>query len=255
MLHQLLDPFFIFMMCIGFLTVALWLRRKIAPRLITSLTVCYILLYIGCTPLAMHFALGSLEWRFEDGGPIPDDRQAIVVLGGNITYDLENPAQPTLGDDSMHRCLGAMEVYRAGSKRPIVLTGGMRPGHLKQVAPTLAEMMERFLRKQSLDPEAEIILEDRAWNTYQNAKRTTPLLRERDIQKIILITDAIHMPRAERCFRSQGFEVTPYAVQRRTDNFQLSIWSFLPSVWAVQDMKRVTHEWLGLAWYSLRGFI
>ena len=246
MLHQLLDPFFILMMCIGFSTAALWLRRKIAPRLITSLTILYILLYIGCTPLAMHFALGSLEWQFDYSEPIPEDRQAIVVLGGYLIRDPEDPTKRELGDDTLHRCLGAIEVYRAGPKRPIVLSGGM--GYL-------AATMSDFLTEHGLDPDAEILLEDKAWNTHQNAKRTAPILHKHGIEKIILITDAFHMPRAERCFRAQGFEVTPYAVQHRTENFELSIWSFLPSVWAAQDMNRVMHEWLGISWYSLKGFI
>jgi uncharacterized SAM-binding protein YcdF (DUF218 family) len=119
----------------------------------------------------------------------------------------------------------------------------------------LAATMSEFLQEHGLDPEAEIITEELAWNTRQNAKRTAPLLKERGIERIVLITDACHMLRAERCFRAQGFEVTPYAVQQRTANFDLSIWSFLPSVWAAQDMNRVAHEWLGIAWYSLRGFI
>ena len=81
----------------GILIGMLWCRRKIAPRLITALTIAYVLLYIGCTPVAMYFALGSLEWQFDFDKPIPEDRQAIVVLGGYVTYDPDDPKPLQVG--------------------------------------------------------------------------------------------------------------------------------------------------------------
>lgn len=56
-------------------------------------------------------------------------------------------------------------------------------------------------------PEAAMITEDRARNTYENAVETKRLLGE---AWILLVTSASHVPRALALFRKQGLTVTPF---------------------------------------------
>jgi uncharacterized SAM-binding protein YcdF (DUF218 family) len=91
--------------------------------------------------------------------------------------------------------------------------------------------------------------------THENAVESARLLRERGIRKVLLITDATHLWRAERCFLAQGIEVVPCGAYYRTIDFEWSEWKFLPNARAARNTSRVLHEWLGLIWYRLRGWI
>ena len=114
--------------------------------------------------------------------------------------------------------------------------------------------MSEFLRTHGL-PTADIVLEDQSRTTYENAVLTARLLRARDLDEIVLITDALHMARAERCFRSQGIKVVPVGCRHRTTQFNWSILIFLPTFNALEDMHGVAHEWLGIFWYVLKSRI
>ena len=69
----------------------------------------------------------------------------------------------------------------------------------------------------------------------------------------MLVTDASHLPRAARCFRAQGINVVPAGSRFRTNRFQWSLSSFLPSAGGAQGFGRAMHEWLGSLWYELTG--
>ena len=100
-----------------------------------------------------------------------------------------------------------------------------------------------------------IWVEGRSSNTYGNAVETAHLLMPKGMRRIVLVTEAFHMPRAVGCFRKQGFEVLPAAASYRT--LQLHSWGefLLPRVWAVEVEQEAIHEWVGLAWYKIHGEI
>lgn len=98
-------------------------------------------------------------------------------------------------------------------------------------------------------------LETQSRTTYENAVESKRLLEQRGIGKVVLVTEAIHLPRGVGCFRRQGFEVVPAACQYRATRFELAPSRFLPNANAALNFQEVWHEWLGLAWYWLRGRI
>ncbi len=72
---------------------------------------------------------------------------------------------------------------------------------------------------------------------------------------MILVTDATHMPRALRCFRAQGIEVVPAPCNYRTTPLRWSIAMLIPQYYALGGFHAAAHEWLGMAWYRLRGWL
>jgi len=132
---------------------------------------------------------------------------------------------------------------------PVLLCGG-NPG--PPYTESFARTMGSVLAKSGV-PEDSIWLEERSSSTYENAVFAAGLLRTKHIRKILLVTNAYHMLRAERCFRKQGFEVIPGPVK-----FQQVTWDLddlIPNPRAIQQSERVLHEIGGLAWYALRGRI
>jgi len=69
----------------------------------------------------------------------------------------------------------------------------------------------------------------------------------------LLVTDAVDMVRAVGCFRKQDVQVIPAACHYRATPFQPTLFTFLPSAGAVRNCQRVSHEWLGVAWYGAHG--
>ena len=143
-----------------------------------------------------------------------------------------------------------MELHRLAPDRPILVSGGQleegRPD------PTAAGAMRDFLVRCGV-PAPAIITEGRAANTYENAVESCRLLRERGIRRIVLVTDAAHMRRAEACFRAQGVDVVPSACAHRANEYHFEWRDLAPDVRSAADVDQAWHEWVGLAVYRLRG--
>jgi hypothetical protein len=71
---------------------------------------------------------------------------------------------------------------------------------------------------------------------------------------LILVTDAYHMLRSERCFRKEGIDVVPAACAYRSFS-KLHGMDLLPSWEAISWNEDILHESLGLLWYRIRSWI
>ncbi|HZC03901.1 MAG TPA: YdcF family protein, partial [Gammaproteobacteria bacterium] len=65
-------------------------------------------------------------------------------------------------------------------------------------------------------PATAIITETTALTTREEARRLSALLQPRGIQRILLVTDATHMPRSLRLFEQAGFVVHSAPVDELT---------------------------------------
>ena len=92
-------------------------------------------------------------------------------------------------------------------------------------------------------PEA-IIVENQSTSTAENAREVARLLRREAIPSILLVTSPLHMRRAKLCFERMGLEVscapTPSIGTGRHESLVV---------------KEVLHEYLGLGYYRVRGWI
>lgn len=251
-MDHLTDPLLLlFLLTLGML-VSLWRGRIYSRRRLGLVTVVFAGLLAICTPAFVFLMLGSLEWWYPPGGERSADARAIVVLSGCLRPLDAQWKDVELGQDTRTRCLKGVEIYRQSGRRPVVVSGGKvsadRPG------PTLARAMAAFLAEHGVAKD-DLVVEEQSRSTHENAVESARLLHQRGITKVMLITDATHLWRAERSFQAQGIEVVPCGSYYRANTFDGSLWSFLPNVGAARDTKLVLHEWLGMIWYRLRGWI
>jgi uncharacterized SAM-binding protein YcdF (DUF218 family) len=250
LLTEALDPLLIFFVLTALALVRLWSGPAESRRRLKWVTVSFLGLAVVCLPVVSYFAAGSLEWRYEPLNDRPADAQAIVVFGGELLPANDVRLEAELGRESIYRCLHAARLYRAGSPCPVLVSGG--DVDASRSGPTLARSMHDFLRKIGVAGN-DLILEERSRNTYENAVESAKILRERGIDRIVLVTDAIDLLRADLCFRRQGFEPALAGTNHRATRRSWRLSDFLPSSRAATDVGRVTHEWLGIAWYRIRG--
>ncbi|HEX4923968.1 MAG TPA: YdcF family protein [Bdellovibrionales bacterium] len=176
-------------------------------------------------------------------------RQAIVVLTGGIVHF--EPARDMFHwGSSADRATEAARLYKKGLAPLLIVTGTERekPGLERE-----AESIARYWREQGVPPE-HIVVENQARDTSENGARTASLLAERGITDFFLVTTACHMPRSRRVFEKLGLSPSLYPVD----------FVPVPQGWAqfrVRPLERllvlraVIHEYGGMGWYWVRGWI
>jgi uncharacterized SAM-binding protein YcdF (DUF218 family) len=206
------------------------------------------LLWISSTPLVAYVSLGSLEWGYQPLENWPADCDTMVVLSGGVNSGFD-PAddEVELSEDTLYRCLEAAKLFRQHRPSRVVLTGGKAKEH---VGPTLAEAMHDFLVGQGI-PTHRIELETASRNTFENALFVDRLLESTGRTHVVLVTDAAHMARSRRTFERLGLKVTVAPCRFRSAEFPARC--LIPSPWSAAAVAEASHEWLGLAWYRLRG--
>lgn len=228
----------------------LWWKRLESPRRLRWVTIPFVLLALLSTPAAGFLALGTLEWSYPPHEDIPAETQALVVLAGYVRPQDAVRLRAELGSDTLYRCLHAAALHRRANDLPILVSGGLPDG--VPPGPPFAEAMRTFLVELGV-PTERIWVEDRSRTTHENAEESARLLRERGIERIVLVTDAEHMRRSAGCFRKQGLDVTPSPCNHAATQFHGQLRDFLPGADGAGRVERAAHEWLGTLYYWLRG--
>jgi uncharacterized SAM-binding protein YcdF (DUF218 family) len=172
---------------------------------------------------------------------------AIVVLGGGVHEDApEYGDGPTVHDRTLGRVRYAAHLARR-TGLPILATGG----RFKEDHPAEAELMQAILEREfGIGP---VMTEIKSQNTWENAAYSAAILRRRHIDTILLVTNAVHQPRAIAAFAAHGLKVIPAPTLFFDDQPDLlDPQSWLPSVRAIMEIHYGCYEWLGRWWYALR---
>ena len=203
--------------------------------------------------------MSSLEWRNLPSGELPT-ADAIVLLGG-ATRAAVYPRAMTEMNEAGDRLLQAVRLYREG-KAPTIIASGGAIDWLGSATPE-AEGMREILEFMDIPPES-IIVESSARNTYENARRVREIADELGIERILLVTSALHTPRSVGVFEKQGFVVIPapadfLATQSDAGAAAATLgarfYQLVPDAQYLALSTRALKEYLGIAVYRLRGWM
>ena len=174
--------------------------------------------------------------------------EAIVILSGGRNLDApEYGHSDTVSMHSLQRVRYGAWLQRH-TRLPILVTGGKV---FDSSRPAEAELMQQILTQEYQVPVKWIEIHSR--NSWENAALSRVILKEAGINRIYLVTQAWHMPRARLAFEAVGLEVIPAPtgfVGGESD--APLILDFLPSAAALMTNYYVAHELMGLVWYKLR---
>ena len=228
-----------------------WTPLPIALALIILLT--------ASNPNLSDRLVKSLEWQYIPSNQMPE-AEAIVVLGG-ATRSISYPGVMVDMNEHGDRLLYAAKLYKEGLAPLIILSGGRIDWYGNQEAE--AEDMAEILQIMGI-PEEAIIKEPNSLNTYQNAVYTKKVLQENDINKVILITSAFHMPRSASIFRRQQIEIIPaptdfliteHILDKYNQSLESKIIGFFPNPGSLERTTKVVQEYIGMVVYRLRGWL
>lgn len=232
----------------AFIGLVIW-RLGLVRTGFYTVVLAVLWLYVCSIAQFSYFLMGKLE---QDFPPRPlaemEEVDAIVLLGGALRGDTVSADMPDMNHYA-DRLVHAVALYKAGKADHLLLAGGSQQGSRSE-----AHLMQDVLAVMGVPPEV-LILEDQSKNTHDNAVNSARLLKDRGMNRILLVSSAFHMPRAYTLFNKQGLDVIPAP----TDYQQVKLTSTLPSgIPGVKNLVRTTealHEIVGYQVYRMRGWL
>jgi uncharacterized SAM-binding protein YcdF (DUF218 family) len=216
-------------------------RRRFGMTLVAAAVAALWLL--SCHAVSLELA-GRMLPRVAPLAPAQlEQAQVIVVLGGGVLpeapeYGEAQPAAPTLA----RLRYGVWLARRSG--KPLAFAGGVGWAAAGTGAPSEGEVARRIAQQDY--GMALRWVDGHSRDTAENAAQIAALLRRDGVQRIVLVTDALHMPRALRAFARTGLEVAPAPTQLPGwRERQLLEW--LPSARGLLLSREVLRERLALA--------
>jgi uncharacterized SAM-binding protein YcdF (DUF218 family) len=176
---------------------------------------------------------------------------AIVLLGGV----LDDRSTATHGvpayNDNIERLLVTFDALRTGRAKMAVISGG-------PVDASRSDTIEaRVLAKQLVDwgiAEDRIVVEDQAKNTRENAVLVAGIARTRGWTSLLMVTSAMHVPRALDCFRAVQLDVDVLPVDYRSWDSKRFSSSWLPRPSFLAESTAVIREAFGRLVYRVQGY-
>lgn len=228
------------------------LFKRAQGMAVLELGLAAILWAVGATPLS-YWLLASLEQPYAMSTQSPPTADAVVMLGGTHDFTKRGLLRFNMGDGA-NRVLTAIELMRTGKAPALVLGGAFY--RLDGVKRPDAELLEAWFRAWRL-PTGRLHPLGMCADTRDEAKRTAALVMDRKWKRILVVSTASHLRRAEAVFRQVGLDVVPVGCNFvGMDGLEAGgQWHWVPQLRGFSNLQRWSHEEIGWWWYRLRGWI
>lgn len=182
--------------------------------------------------------------------PLPSQVDGILVLGGGEDGEIFAARHVQAPDPAEGRLIASAELARRYPHAKLIFSGGMA-AYAKGALPE-ASVARAIYAQMGLPPD-RMIAENRSRNTWENFLYSKELARPRPGQIWVVVTSAVHMPRAMGIAAKLHWHVLPWpADYMSTGRAEGESWS--DSLGSKLDhLESVVHEWAGLAVYRLTG--
>lgn len=193
------------------------------------------ILAFGLLPTAA-FLMRPLETRY----PIPaglGSVDGIVVLAGAERTEISESLGQLQLDSSGDRLTTFLRLANEYPSARLVYSGARQAGAASEL-----------ILGAGIDP-GRIEFDDRSRDTCDSARYVPELAGPAEGETWLLVTSAFHMPRSMACFRAEGWDIVPYPTDFRRG---ANPWHF-GLLDNLEDLDLAAHEWLGLAYYRIRG--
>lgn len=204
-----------------------------------------VLMLAQCLPTVSSALMATLEDRAGTVLTDAKDAQAIVILSSGLRRDADEYGGDTVTERSLVRLRYGATLARR-HQLPVLVTGGQPPTAHRAEADAIGDVLENEFGV------AVRWRETGSKDTADNATLSAQILRAAGIRRIILVTQAFHMPRALRLFEDAGFDVLPAPTDFKShgeDTLTPADW--VPQAYALHNSYYALHEWLGIAWFEL----
>ncbi len=237
-LPALLSPLMLVLVLLGF---TLWRRCRVATL------IALLILLLASLPI-VSFPLFRLVENNAVRQPITamQSADAIVVLSGMLT-DVRGVDGVVSEWSDADRFFAGVDLYKAGKAPLLVFTGGRMPWTLSERSE--GDQLANKAHELGV-PQTALRVTGDVENTADEAQAVAKLLGAGS-HRMILVTSAFHMPRAQFLFEREGITVHPYAVDFKTEAAAPTPMDYLPSVRALALTDIALRELIGRLYYRL----
>lgn len=217
-------------------------RQRLSLLLFFAAGVLFILF---TTPFLPHRLIAGLERQYPPLIHPPAASRStlpthIVVLGGGHVADGRLPYNDQLSDPALKRLVEGIRLHRLIPGSQLVLSGFAREG----LPDSHAQVMAKVALMLGVSPADTLLL-----NTPQNTMQEAQAYYQRFGQghPLIVVTTAIHIPRAIMHFQSAGLYpvAAPTGFMLKRDALPRRF-SLLPSERYLTKTKQALHEYVGM---------
>ena len=167
-----------------------------------------------------------------------DAPKLVVVLGAGHRDRRDLPVTSQLSEPAMVRVVEGVRQWRTLPDARLVFTGTVDAGRIRE-----PEAMADLAMQLGV-PRERIVIEGQSLDTDDHARYLQAIVGE---QPFLLVTSAVHLPRATLLFRQRGMHPLPVPAGR----ISLPTEGWGPSAATLERSTRTAHEALGLAWAHL----
>lgn len=171
----------------------------------------------------------------------------VVVLSGMLGV-VNSKHGPIYEWGDPDRFFAGIELMRAKKARFILFTGGLFPWQTQLQSE--GAYLASFAKQAGL-VESQIAVTEDVQNTAQEANAVKKYLIQHDLKKIILVTSAYHMPRAQQLFQNAGIDLQTYPVDSKVVLYNTTPMDFLPDAGAFSATQYALRELIGRFYYFL----
>jgi uncharacterized SAM-binding protein YcdF (DUF218 family) len=218
----------------------------------------FVVLWLSSTPLISNLMVRSIEgWEERILAIDAPHGDAIVVLsGGRLVAPGAAGVSEWIDAD---RFYSGVELFQAGKAPLMIFTGGWAPWEPK--AKPEGEILIEYAKALGVSLD-NILTTGAVVNTAEESEAVAKLLSKKGVKikdpagqfRILLVTSAFHMQRAQRLFERTGLQVIPFPVDFQVSEGQvLSVIDFLPSAGALKQVELALRELYGRAFYWVLG--
>lgn len=214
---------------------------------IRILVVSISLLYLCSIPAIVYPLAGLAE-----AAPLKPElieelnADAIVILSASRIKDSPEYAGDVPNAVTLQRARYGAWLYKK-TNYPIIISGGVMSEKYK----TSESHLIGNLLQQDYNVPVEA-LEQTSRTTYENALYTSELLQSKGYNHILLVSHALHLPRAKQAFEAFDIQVTSAPTVFYAGHKIAFFKQILPNTKALRASSYLFHELIGRIWYQLR---
>lgn len=243
-----LDPYhwIVFLVFLGLIA------KKIKTRKIVLVSSVFVYLIFG-NPYLQNLAYKGLEVKPVFQTEIERAYEYGVLLGGGFVSLDENFPDRIVFNERANRLTEALELFYSGKIKNLIISGGA--GGIGRIKNVEAMHAKSFLQEIHF-PDSCVIIDAKSINTFENAIHVKAILDSLQYtDKILLITSAMHMQRAEATFKKQGINIDVYpADYKQKAKFEYLDYIF-PNVITLSKWQSIFREWVGYKVYGMKGYL
>lgn len=226
---------------------AVWGRRGLA-----ALAAGYWLLSLPLVSAALQGALSHGYSSLASADGLADVDAIVVLGGGSQTVRSHGSEIDLLSETAALRVLEGARLYEMLDGTQVFASGGMSVT-AGAVTPESAVLCQALI--QAGVPAERITTESTSDNTRQQALALAPLLAAQHVERFVLVTSPSHMRRALLAFRAVGLDAVASIALARSETLPTPPSPLLPSLRSLAVSADAFREWIGLAYYALRGWL